>query len=91
MKNKKLSKRFESTGFPIVEIEWLDHHTRSGWTDERDTDGTPAIMRSVGYRIKETKEAHVVAQSSASAPMMPYGDVTTILKKCVTNFRVLKK
>ena len=76
--------------YPLVEITWLDHHGDAGWSDEHDTeDDNPVECRTVGWLVK-TGKVHLFVYDSLTNDG-GRGGVSKILKKCVTNKKVLRE
>lgn len=61
----------------VVAVDWLDHYdagSEQAWTDVSKIEAKPALIRSVGFVVKVTDEALVVAhtlqQGECSAPFV---------------------
>jgi len=66
----------------VVNITWEDSRQIYGWTLEEDVDDSVCIINTVGYLIKETRNAYVVALSVGDNPKQ-YNGINVIPKKCV--------
>ena len=75
---------------PLVEIEWLDIFTTSGWQDEADLQilleqrpGMPCI--NVGYLLAETKDRVVVCSGAygETGKVVSRSEITVIPRGCV--------
>lgn len=50
----------------VVVVQWLDHHSvgaDSAWQDADAIDASPALVLSVGFKVKETKSTVVIAHT----------------------------
>lgn len=75
---------------PIVEVDWIDSHTISGWRspDEwRECTDTPARCRTAGYLLRDDEQAVVIVQQVNDQG--DYGEAMVIPKVCVQGFRHL--
>ena len=74
---------------PLVEIEWLDIFTTSGWQDEADLQrllaerpGMPCV--NVGYLVAETKDRIVVCSGAyGETGNVGRSEITVIPRGCV--------
>lgn len=75
---------------PIEEIEWEDHYSSENWTAQDDVDlQTSLYVKSVGYRLKETRTKIVLIQNCASNGMVSCS--MTIIKKNVKSRTVIRE
>ena len=74
--------------YPIVEVEWEDSATYTGWHDREITEFEYVTAKSVGYLITKSKNILVVAQSLGSGE--PFCNVTTIPRKCVLSMEIIR-
>ncbi|MCA2570648.1 hypothetical protein [Microcystis sp. M42BS1] len=49
--------------YNLIEIHWEDAATTHGWEEESEIDYEPPIVITVGFLIKETDKAYVVAST----------------------------
>ncbi len=85
MKKTKLPK--------LVEIEWIDSSTGAGWISTEDINVEPVQCVTVGFIIRETKTAVMVAASLGiwSGVVDQACDPITIPKVAITKRRNLKR
>jgi hypothetical protein len=73
---------------PIIEVEWDDIVTRSGWLEHREKETGPAACRTVGY-VLVRDDKYVVL--SASWSDQDRADTTTIPMGVVRSITELRK
>ena len=67
--------------YNLIEVHWEDAMTTHGWEEEAEIESEPPIVVTVGFLIKETEKAYVVAstvggdQTSNSRIIIPKGMV----------------
>ena len=73
--------------YPLLFIEWLDHHACGAWTEK--VDHAPSVCYSIGWLVKEDRIAITLA-SSLSPPPGPdvYGNTQYLLKRCIVKRKV---
>ena len=67
---------------PLVYVEWLDHADTNDqpWQEVADLDAEPPVCRTVGWIVKRTKTAYVIAHTLAD----PHVSGTFILlRSCI--------
>lgn len=75
--------------FPLVEVEWVDSSSDSGWKSKVDT--RLLTCWSAGYLVHKDKEATVIAlNASSTLSANSHGDTMTIPTKVVKRIRKLK-
>lgn len=79
--------------YPLVLVEWKDHHADNNWVKSKDIELKPEYCLSVGWLVKEDDEAITVV--SCIDPKDPIngamGNTWYILKSCITMQKVLRK
>lgn len=76
--------------FPLVYVEWKDHHASASWHDVEEIDHKPSPCLSVGWLYKEDEEGvTIVANLSMDSDVI--GNSQYILKNCITKRTVIKK
>jgi hypothetical protein len=72
----------------IIYVEWVDSARTPGWCEEAAIAHAGNVMpcRTVGFLVKETKEAIAVALNNAHGPRVasPFGEIITIPKVAIT-------
>lgn len=66
----------------LISITWEDSRQIYGWTLNEDVDTSVCIIKTVGFLIKETETAYVVALSVGDNPRQ-YNGINVIPKRCV--------
>lgn len=66
----------------VVSITWEDSRQIHGWCYNEDIDDSVCIVKTVGYLIKETEKAYVVALSVGTNPVQ-YNGINVIPKRSV--------
>lgn len=51
----------------LVEITWVDAETGHGWEEHEELDTTLPIAITVGFLIRETEDAYLVASTYSEA------------------------
>ena len=73
---------------PLVVVEWLDHITRSGWQDHKDTAKLePATIFTIGWVVNETDTVLTIAGAvdvSADADDN-FNNIFLIIKGCIVS------
>lgn len=73
--------------YPIVEIEWLDIITQSGWSVMKDVlEAEPIQCKTIGYLVAE-RETHITVAHSLQPDSSDY---TVIPLGCVKNIRKIE-
>lgn len=72
-----------------VKVTWVDASTKSGWTDRQDVELTPALVRSVGWLVEETKDSISLASSFGRNGPGDFADYLTIPTSCVQSVETL--
>lgn len=66
----------QEVSLKAIYIEWYDPHSVDPWTDIEHISDEPALIKSFGFLIKETKRAIIIslnydpAESAASCTMI---------------------
>ena len=65
---------------PVIVIEWIDAETGHGWEEDNEVDVVLPIATTIGFLLKETEDAFIVAStvsgtSSNSRIKVPKGMV----------------
>jgi hypothetical protein len=72
----------------MVYVEWIDSCTTSGWCGDEQIEnaGNSLHCRTVGFLVKETDSAIVLALNNAYGDRVrcPFGDLMTIPKIAIT-------
>ena len=89
--------------YDILEISWLDSHSRSGWTDPREVKAwieranNNFIVKTIGYFFHEDDKFLRVCQSHDSQGQDKDGSgddnkdaLFAIAKSCIQDIKVLK-
>ena len=71
---------------PLVEITWVDAETDHGWEETSESDAVLPITTTIGFLIRETDDAYLVAStisetSSNGRIKVPKGMVKEIKKR----------
>lgn len=74
--------------YPLVYIEWDDHHSNDGWQAEADVKHSPAPCRSVGWLYKEDEKGVTIVGSVNDTDV---GNNLYIVRSCITKYKVLRK
>lgn len=78
----------------MMYVEWVDSAGTNGWCTPHEVEaaGEPMACSSVGFFVKETKTAIVLAQnrSEAKNTARPWGELMTIPKVAVITRKVLR-
>lgn len=67
---------------PLLHIIWEDHASSDPWQSFENVDMTPALVHSVGWKIREDKRLLAIAQSMRHAQEKCFA-VTFIVKSCI--------
>ena len=51
----------------VVLVEWHDAHAENSWTELREIDQQPYLVRTVGFLLADAKPGHVVVAQSIGA------------------------
>ena len=74
-----------------IYVVWLDSAGTNGWClpDDVENAGTPMRCETLGFFVRETQNAIVVALNFSNAPRTarPYGELITIPKCAVVTRR----
>jgi len=77
----------------ILEIEWLDATTRSGWHSKEywEKIAKADLCKSTGYFFKSTKrEISIALSTDPEQGMSEFSDMHSIPKGCIKKIRRLK-
>jgi hypothetical protein len=84
MKKKKRKKT------KLLLVDWVDSCGNPGWKASDELQADIVHCQTVGFFVRETKVAIVVALSrSKKTGYKPYGDLISIPKLAITRMRVL--
>jgi hypothetical protein len=73
----------------LVLVEWLDSHHRPGWTTD-DPASDPLVCKSVGWLIRQTKEALVLSANVTEEEQQQRCGDMTIPQRCVRRIKQLR-
>jgi len=82
--------------YPLIYVEWNDHHSSDDWIDDDDLviRMLPMSNRSVGWLIKESDTVVVLFSCHSGCKKNPannpYAHTQTIIKACITKYVVLQ-
>lgn len=72
---------------PIVEVLWVDSHTRPGWCQADAVDALEqCACKTAGYLFRDTEESVVIMQNQSDAGGV--GEAMVIPKPMVKSMRV---
>lgn len=75
---------------PIEEVEWEDHYSTDRWTEHEDPELNGSIfVKTVGYKLKETKTKIILVQNSATNGQI--SGTMTIIKKTVKSRNIIRE
>jgi len=75
--------------YPLVCIDWEDHHGDAGWVEKVSTDDEILKAQTIGWLVDESKKAYHVMDTRTSDG--GHGGYSLILKSCVTNILIMRK
>lgn len=73
--------------YPLVYVEWDDHHSDDAWQKVEEWDHSPAQCFSVGWLFKEDERGITIIGCYGDQ----VGNMQYILKPCITKMTVLRK
>jgi hypothetical protein len=73
--------------YKLIYVEWEDHHSFAGWSNETNVKTEPLICSSIGWLVDENKMGITLAGSYS---VEEYGSTTYLLKKCIVKRVVIK-
>lgn len=74
--------------YPLVYVVWEDHIGDSAWRCAEEVTNKPSICHSVGWEFMSDDKNLTLIGSIAGETV---GDILTIVKSCIVEYKVLRK
>lgn len=71
---------------PLVEVEWEDTTSKSGWEDTKDADLEFATIHNVGWQLQRTKK-YILLVTQRDSTYGGCADRTKIPRGCIKSIR----
>lgn len=77
------------TKHPLLHVIWEDHASIDAWTNFDEMDMTPALVHTIGVKIKEDARLLVLAANIRHNAEKCFG-ITFIVKSCIRHRQLIK-
>ena len=74
----------------LVIVEWLDHHTSNSWQEVAEIDHEPALVRTVGWLLRDD-EVGVTVCNTISDDQMNINGAFFLMRSCVRKIKTLRR
>ena len=71
---------------PLIEVEWQDTTSRGAWADEVKADFESAIIHTVGWKLKSTRN-YILVTNQRDTVYGECSDRHKIPRGCIRNIR----
>jgi hypothetical protein len=75
--------------YPVVCVEWLDHHRSDDWVSAENIQHEPALCKTIGWEFKNDDVGITIVGSIDESGN--YGNIMFIMKSCVRKYSIVRK